>query len=260
MRGLRARHRLASGQRQHRAQHRLQRRVVDAAMVDRQRDRLVLAVTHRRLGAIERQRHQLLHVAAVRGFVQHPVRRDRVAGPQHDHRVAGHQGRFDGLGEGRTAFDQGVPPDLQPGLLQRLRQHAGAVLVRAGITQEDRRRRAPLAACFSAGYGRCHRAPGTRYPADRSGTGSNGCDQAWSAAPWVDLAFMGTPRIALGRCLSTPTNVRVRHDRPHLRDACRRCPAEAKRATVKQGIGLRCCRCARPARSAIPAAAQDRTG
>ena len=80
--------------------------------------------------AVERDRHQLAHVATLRGFVEHPVGRHRDFRPGDDHRVAAGEGDFDGLREDRATLDQRVPPDVDAGLFECVGEHANPVLVR----------------------------------------------------------------------------------------------------------------------------------
>ena len=81
---------------------------------------------------------QAVPVAGDRCLVPHPVRLDRMLGPEHDDRIGLFQRFVDRACEARSALDQLVPPDLVPALLQSEGDGAGARLVGVRIAQEHR--------------------------------------------------------------------------------------------------------------------------
>ena len=111
--------------------------VVAGAIPVAEVDRLNLHELQRRLGLINRDGQQLVFAERISRFRAHPVRFDRVFGPDHDH--------YPGLGD--SLLDLGiksvavlnrlaVQPDRQSGLGEHVRQRVGSVRVVPAVADE----------------------------------------------------------------------------------------------------------------------------
>jgi hypothetical protein len=170
--------------------------VVDVPRPVRERRRLQLPESERRLDVVEKHRDQAPLLVALLGLVDHPLAVDRGERPQHDHAARLLELALDGAAVSLARHQLAIPEHTPPALFERLFELACPGRIHACVAEEDVGHYRLSSITSATGTGRLHR---EAFPRRAAAVGRTVGGRRQAPAPRIPREAAATARAARRR-------------------------------------------------------------